>query len=216
MHVAGVGSTEVARRPGRTVDALRAAERHGELHRVGGSVVIVFPAEEAPRVRCNCGRSRNSPELSSSNPPVPGFGAGVQTSETEPGVTGYCANPSKKGCWSVEPSPHVEVVGESTAADESVTDLQTGQVRILADRCKTCILNPAERRLPIPSTRLRAFLAEAREADGHVVCHRTLPDGAPLGVQPAMCRGYTDTYGLPPAAHEALGLGQLVEQDDFP
>ncbi|WP_244321533.1 hypothetical protein [Streptomyces melanosporofaciens] len=29
---------------------------------------------------------------------------------------------------------------------------------------------------------------------------------------------YTDTHGLPRAVHEALtlGLGQLVEQDDFP
>ncbi|MFE1935956.1 hypothetical protein ACFW95_37365 [Streptomyces sp. NPDC059474] len=117
-----------------------------------------------------------------------------------------------KGCWGMEPSPHVEVVGESVA------DPQTGQIRILADRCKTCILNPAERRLPIPPARLRSFLAEAREAEGHVVCHRTLPDWAPIGVQPAMCRGYTDTYGLPRAVHGALtlGLGQLVEQDDFP
>lgn len=115
-------------------------------------------------------------------------------------------------------STRVEVVGEAATPAESVADPHTGQIRILSDRCKTCILNPAERRLPIPPERLRGFLAEAREAGGHVVCHRTLPDGAPIGVQPAMCRGYIDTYGLPAAVREALTLelGQLVEQDDFP
>lgn len=108
--------------------------------------------------------------------------------------------------------------GGSVAAAESVADPQTGAVRVLSDRCKTCILNPVEYRLPLPAARLREFLAEARAADGHVVCHRTLPDWAPAGVEPAMCRGFIDAYGLPGAVREAvaMGVGRLVEQRDFP
>ncbi|GAU70622.1 hypothetical protein SSP35_21_00160 [Streptomyces sp. NBRC 110611] len=114
---------------------------------------------------------------------------------------------------------NTEVVArESTAEVMSVADPQSGQIRLLSDRCRSCILNPAEYRLPIPPDRLREFLTRVREANGHVVCHRTLPDWAPTGVKPAMCRGFIDTYGLPHAVRAALamGAGHLAEQHDFP
>ena len=121
----------------------------------------------------------------------------------------------------MEQRTEVVVAGESTAAAESVADPRTGEIRVLSDRCTTCVLNPAEFRIPLSQAsqaRLRAFLAEAREAGGHVVCHRTLSVCAPPGVKPAMCRGFIDAYGLPDAVRLALelGLGHLVEQDDYP
>ncbi|THA77816.1 hypothetical protein [Streptomyces sp. A0592] len=95
-----------------------------------------------------------------------------------------------------------------------VADPATGEIRILARRCTTCVLNPARTAIPLPPGRREEFVREARYAeDGYVVCHQTFGDDVPPGTRAAICRGYANAYDLPPAVQEALdlGIGHLVE-----
>ncbi|MFE4264496.1 hypothetical protein [Streptomyces sp. NPDC056883] len=95
-----------------------------------------------------------------------------------------------------------------------VANRATGEIFILESRCNTCLLNPAANAVPLPPGRRKQFTEEARShPDGYVVCHSTMPPVSPPGTQEAMCRGYTDSYGLPAAAKEAIasGVGHLVE-----
>ncbi|BDM74929.1 hypothetical protein HEK616_84160 (plasmid) [Streptomyces nigrescens] len=94
-----------------------------------------------------------------------------------------------------------------------VADPETGEIRVLKDRCTTCVLNPAESAAPLAPGRLKQFVTETREADGHIICHSTLSPCAAEGTPAAMCRGFVDAYGLPTAAQLAIraGFGNLVE-----
>lgn len=73
-----------------------------------------------------------------------------------------------------------------------VGDRATGKTRLLSERCSTCILRPGG--IGLAPGRLRQFLAEALDRESYVVCHSTLPEVAPEGVQPAVCRGFADRY----------------------
>ncbi len=97
-----------------------------------------------------------------------------------------------------------------------VADPETGEIRILEDRCGTCILNPAGKNAGLRPGRLKRFVEETRAAGGHVVCHSTVWPAVPAGTLAAMCRGYVDAYGLPQAAQDLiqLGLGRLVQVPD--
>ncbi|MEU6211843.1 hypothetical protein ABZ891_18295 [Streptomyces sp. NPDC047023] len=109
----------------------------------------------------------------------------------------------------VRPGAHPEPAG--------VADLATGEIRILARRCTTCVLNPARTAIPLPPGRRAEFVREARDdEDGYVVCHQIFGEDAPAGTRAAMCRGYVNAYGLPPAVQDALdlGIGHLVEVPD--
>ncbi|RSS94254.1 hypothetical protein EF903_06870 [Streptomyces sp. WAC05292] len=106
---------------------------------------------------------------------------------------------------------------EEPEAPAPIADPATGEIRVLEDRCTTCILNPAPTRAPLATGRLKNFTDAARaNPDGHVVCHSTLTPAVPRGYPAAMCRGFADAYGLPAAAVEAIeaGFGHLVEVPD--
>ncbi|WP_185899751.1 hypothetical protein [Streptomyces sp. WAC07061] len=98
-----------------------------------------------------------------------------------------------------------------------MADAVTGEIRVLAYRCGTCVLNPGRTAIPLPAGRRTDFIRQTRaEEDGFVVCHRTFGDDVPPGTREAMCRGYVNAYGLPPAVRKALdlGIGHLVEVPD--
>lgn len=76
--------------------------------------------------------------------------------------------------------------------DVDVSDRGLGMTRLCAERCATCILRPGG--IALAPGRLQRFIAEARSAESYVVCHETLPDVAPAGVRPAVCRGFYDRY----------------------
>ncbi|MFJ3882414.1 hypothetical protein ACIPW5_33845 [Streptomyces sp. NPDC090077] len=106
---------------------------------------------------------------------------------------------------------------EAPARDGGVADRDSGEIRVLEDRCSSCVLNPAHRAIPLPAGRRRSFIEQARAADdGYVVCHSTFGDGIPPGTRPAMCRGFVDAYGLPPIVQEAVavGIARLVDVPD--
>lgn len=88
-----------------------------------------------------------------------------------------------------EPAPGRPVTGVD------VGDHELGKTRLLADRCHTCILRPGG--ITLAPGRLRHFLADVLARQSFVVCHSTLPQLAPPGVKPAICRGFADHYDTP-------------------
>lgn len=80
-----------------------------------------------------------------------------------------------------------------TALD--VGDPILGKTRILAEKCKTCIMRPLAERIGLPNERIAEFIASARASGSYVVCHSTLPSVATEpDVLPAVCRGFADAY----------------------
>ncbi|MFH8993222.1 hypothetical protein [Streptomyces sp. NPDC017940] len=90
-----------------------------------------------------------------------------------------------------------------------VADETDGEIRLLSERCSTCIFRPGNSLRTTMPERIRSMVADAVAAEGHVTCHATLPGSTPAGVEPAICRGFADTYGgrsLALRFGDALGL----------
>ena len=75
-----------------------------------------------------------------------------------------------------------------------VGDPVTLRLRLMRKMCPTCIFRPAGERLPLGNRRVLEFVREAVRCESYVVCHSTLPQTAPAGVAPAICRGFADRY----------------------
>lgn len=97
-----------------------------------------------------------------------------------------------------------------------VADRESGTVRVMEGRCKTCILRPAGERIEMDNEEVRDFITSALEQGHHVVCHRTLPGQCPDGVEGAVCAGFVDAYGMPPVMQAAVdrGIARVVTQTD--
>ncbi|MFJ4276264.1 hypothetical protein ACIP29_37625 [Streptomyces coelicoflavus] len=76
-----------------------------------------------------------------------------------------------------------------------VADEATGEIRLLSERCSTCIFRPGNPFRTTMPERIRSMVADAVVDEGHVTCHSTLPGSAPAAAEPAICRGFADTYG---------------------
>lgn len=86
-----------------------------------------------------------------------------------------------------------------------------GRMRMLAERCSTCIFRPGNL-MHLHPGRLAALVAAAHRADGFIVCHSTLVGVAPEGFRPAVCRGFADRYST--NALRIMGrIGGIVEVD---
>lgn len=73
-------------------------------------------------------------------------------------------------------------------------------VRVLAERCETCIFHPGNR-MDLRAGRLADLVTTNRAAGGWLTCHKTLPAVAGYG-RAAVCRGWADAYGLGPNVAE--------------
>ena len=67
------------------------------------------------------------------------------------------------------------------------------KTRLLAEQCATCIFRPGNP-MHLGPGRLRELVDETRRRESYIVCHETLPAVAPVGVEPAICRGFADRY----------------------
>lgn len=67
----------------------------------------------------------------------------------------------------------------------------TFRLRMLSERCSTCVMRPAGERIAIGNQRTREFIRTALESESYVVCHSTLYRD---DVAPAICRGFADAY----------------------
>lgn len=73
-----------------------------------------------------------------------------------------------------------------------VGNRQTGRLRMLSEKCSTCIMRPAnDGRINLRAGRLKEFIDSALDNDSYVVCHSTLYRE---DVKPAICRGFADAY----------------------
>lgn len=76
----------------------------------------------------------------------------------------------------------------------------TGEVRICAGLCTTCIFRPGNL-MNLKPGRVTGMVKGALADEGHITCHQTL--GTP---EPAMCAGY---YQLPAAKARSMFLRLL-------
>jgi hypothetical protein len=113
------------------------------------------------------------------------------------------------GMMTFMPMETDELFEGDTAACVPVADEATGEVRLLSERCSTCIFRPGNPFRATMPARVRNMIADAVADEGHVTCHSTLPGSSPADVEPAICRGFADTYGdrsLALRLGDALGL----------
>lgn len=73
--------------------------------------------------------------------------------------------------------------------DPDVFDAELGKVRVLAERCQTCIFWPGNR-MHLPGGRLEELVEANVAADALLTCHQTLPYGPHPEVPPAVCAGF--------------------------
>jgi hypothetical protein len=86
-----------------------------------------------------------------------------------------------------------DAVGEDgwTAAAVNVRG-ENGKVRVLSERCTTCILGGDQSITPhLGRGRLKDLVERA--ADGHIPCHSTLDNANPGA---AICHGWFDKFGM--------------------
>lgn len=77
-----------------------------------------------------------------------------------------------------------------------------GEIRLCARMCDTCIFRPGNLMYLEPG-RVTQMVNDARAAEGHIVCHKTLDTEAP-----AICRGYAD--GPDTGRSIALRLARII------
>lgn len=79
-------------------------------------------------------------------------------------------------------------------SEHGVWDTQTGQVRLCARECDTCIFKPDSpfRTGPgkLQDGRFKQLVQEARDEESYVTCHSTLTGDT----EPAICRGFYDRF----------------------
>jgi hypothetical protein len=93
-----------------------------------------------------------------------------------------------------------------TSAAVKVTD-ENHKVRVLSERCTTCILG-GERSITPRLARGRLKDLITRAADGHIPCHSTLSNTDPHA---AICAGWFETFGMESNYIRVMGrLGGLV------
>jgi hypothetical protein len=73
---------------------------------------------------------------------------------------------------------------------KDVADPATRTVRIMRDRCGTCVYRPEG--LPLQPGALDRFSRDAADDEGHIVCHETYLD-VDESVPGAVCKGFADS-----------------------
>lgn len=80
------------------------------------------------------------------------------------------------------------------SAKAAVFDMETGRLRVMEDKCSTCIFRPGNLMYLTPG-RVAQMVEETRaDPYGHITCHHTLPWADPRQEKGAVCRGWWDGY----------------------
>ncbi|MBG0818276.1 hypothetical protein [Planomonospora sp. ID82291] len=75
-----------------------------------------------------------------------------------------------------------------------IVDPATGQPRLSARKCSTCIFRPGNLMHLAPGRR-DEMVTEALANNSWIICHATLPYGAHPEAAQAVCRGFYDVHG---------------------
>ena len=86
-------------------------------------------------------------------------------------------------------TPFVLVDGRSGKAPWG-SPIHDGVIRLMAEKCSTCIFRPGPHQSSIKRGSVTEALATVRERDSYVNCHKTLAPGQPG----AVCRGSNDAH----------------------
>lgn len=86
----------------------------------------------------------------------------------------------------------VEEDDDNPGAARPIADPATGTVRLVRDKCATCIFHRGNRMHLTPG-RVGRMTVEACQTGGHIVCHKTLTGGNTPELPGAICRGFRDT-----------------------
>lgn len=77
---------------------------------------------------------------------------------------------------------------------ETVVDSATGYLRVLSERCSTCIFR-AGNPMHLEPDRLQKMIHQALGNGDWIICHQTLSYGDNPDCGGAICRGFFDGYG---------------------
>lgn len=92
---------------------------------------------------------------------------------------------------------------------KDVADPARREVRVMAERCRSCIYRPDG--LQLEPGALARLTRTTAQAEGHLVCHETWMD-VEQDVPGAICRGYLDASGdRSLAVRIAHALGRIVD-----
>ncbi len=70
---------------------------------------------------------------------------------------------------------------------------EDGKIRLLSEKCSTCIFRPGNP-MDLRPGRVRDAVQTALGGGGYITCHDTLPYGANPEYGGAVCRGFFDSY----------------------
>lgn len=88
-----------------------------------------------------------------------------------------------------------------------VLDAGLGKVRVLSERCQTCIFWPGDRMF-LGKDRFEEIVAANVATGALLTCHQTLPYGPHPDHQPAVCAGFW-------AKHRRQTAAGLMAEDDI-
>jgi hypothetical protein len=80
----------------------------------------------------------------------------------------------------------------------NVIDYEAGKIRVCERKCSTCVFRAGDKMFLGPG-RLKEVVDGNLEAGTLLTCHKTLPYSIEKN-DPAVCRGFWDSYGLMTAA----------------
>ncbi|MFD6097178.1 hypothetical protein ACFVWN_20475 [Nocardiopsis flavescens] len=92
-----------------------------------------------------------------------------------------------------------------------VLDPLLGKVRVLSEKCGTCVFRPGNL-MDLAPGRVREIIEHNRRTGAGLTCHQTLPYSQ-YDAPPAWCRGFVDAYPDTTAVRFALMLIGLTEVD---
>lgn len=108
-----------------------------------------------------------------------------------------------------ESCPPVRDQGEQEPSEDGWGPMNTaprGKVRILAEKCSTCIFHPGNR-MHLEPGRVKEMVEGSLENDSAIICHSTLGQE-----EQAVCRGFYEAHKTTPLQiAERLGLIEEVE-----
>lgn len=83
---------------------------------------------------------------------------------------------------------------ESIVYDHDPAGSRLGGLRVLVEKCSTCIFRPGNQ-MDLRDGRVEDLVSRAVAGGGYITCHATLPALKPIPVGEAVCRGFYDVHG---------------------
>lgn len=87
------------------------------------------------------------------------------------------------------------------------------KLHVLSEKCSTCIFRPGNPMNLVPG-RLQHMVRDTVQNDSYIVCHQTLDINHEYDAEPAVCKGFFDSYTTNPL--RVASRLNLIEFDQHP